>query len=173
MNSDEIRNRIRNVPDFPAKGIVFKDITPILSDAKCFQSIVAMMADQIRPLAPAKLAGIESRGFILAAALAQKMGVGLVLIRKKGKLPWKTLQQSYDLEYGSDTLEVHADSFQPGERVVVVDDVLATGGTAAAALKLCEAAGARAVGLSILIELQFLEGRKKLADRSIVSVMEF
>lgn len=173
MSVEELRKAIRDIPDFPTKGVVFKDITPVLGSPRLFRRLVQEMAAEIAPLKLSKLAGIESRGFILASALAYELQCGLVLVRKKRKLPWKTLQESYDLEYGSDVIEIHEDSFQKNESVVVVDDVLATGGTALGALKLCERAGARVLGLSVLIELEFLRGRARLDPLSVKSLIRY
>ena len=153
---------IRDVPDFPTPGIVFKDITPLLADASAFAAAVAEICRPHRDPVPDKVAGIEARGFILGAPVAQALGVGFVPVRKKGKLPGDVVAASYDLEYGSATIEVTADAFAPGDRVLVVDDVLATGGTAAATIDLVRRCGAEVVGLSVLIELTFLPGRAAL-----------
>jgi adenine phosphoribosyltransferase len=166
----EIEAKIRNVPDFPKPGILFKDITPILSDAKAFESLIMHLCEQVPPQAT-KLVAIESRGFILGAAMAQRLGLGLVLIRKPGKLPYATLSHSYDLEYGKDTLQIHVDSLGTDDRVCVVDDVLATGGTAQAAEILSNETGAKVIGFSFMIELAVLGGRAKLKApaRSLIS----
>ncbi|GIH22930.1 adenine phosphoribosyltransferase [Acrocarpospora phusangensis] len=161
---------IRDVPDYPKPGILFKDITPLLADHAAFTQVVDGLA---AGYAFDKVVGIEARGFILAAPVAIRCAAGFVPIRKKGKLPAETISASYDLEYGSATVEVHADAFAPGERVLVVDDVLATGGTAAAAVDLVRRAGAQVVAVSFLMELSFLAGREKLAGldvRSLVTV---
>lgn len=155
---------IRDVPDFPKPGVVFKDITPLLADANGFAAAVAAMADPWRNVAIDAIAGIESRGFILGAALAGVLGVGFVPVRKPGKLPATTLGVDYALEYGSDRLEIHADAVAPGARVLLVDDVLATGGTLAAARDLIEKLDARVVGAALLMELCFLEGRRRWRD---------
>jgi adenine phosphoribosyltransferase len=154
---------IRDVPDFPTPGIVFKDITPLLADASAFAAAVAEICRPHRSPVPDKVAGIEARGFILGAPVAQALGVGFVPVRKKGKLPGDVVAASYDLEYGSATIEVTADAFAPGDRVLVVDDVLATGGTAAATIDLVRRCGAEVVGLAVLIELTFLPGRAALS----------
>jgi adenine phosphoribosyltransferase len=162
---------VRDVPDYPSPGILFKDITPVLADSGAFAAVVDALVDQhdARAGGPAdapgridKVVGIEARGFILAAPVAYHLGAGFVPMRKKGKLPYDTFQSSYDLEYGSATIEVHRDAFRPGERVLVVDDVLATGGTAAAAIDLIGQCGAHLAGLSFLLELTALGGRAKL-----------
>ncbi|MFI6505543.1 adenine phosphoribosyltransferase [Nonomuraea typhae] len=150
---------IRDVPDYPKPGILFKDITPLLGDATAFAAVV----DELAGLAEVdKIVGIEARGFILAAPVAYRGGSGFVPVRKKGKLPAETLEESYDLEYGSAAIEVHRDAFAPGDRVLIVDDVLATGGTAAATVELVRRAGAEVVGVAVLMELAFLKGRERL-----------
>lgn len=159
--------RIRDVPDYPKPGVLFKDITPILADAELFPRMVDELARPWRsdgdgPPAVDKVVGIEARGFILAAPVALALGVGFVPVRKQGKLPAETYSESYSLEYGEETLEMHCDAFGPGERAVIVDDVLATGGTAAATSRLVERAGGSVVGLGVLLELTFLEARKRL-----------
>jgi adenine phosphoribosyltransferase len=162
-----LRSRIVDVPDFPTPGVVFKDISPLLADHVAFAAAVdAIVAHWRGPDLSGtvdKVVGIEARGFILAAPVAYHFGAGFVPVRKPGKLPGPTHETSYDLEYGSNVLQVHRDAFEPGDRVLVVDDVLATGGTAAAAARLVEQAGAQVVGLSVLLELTFLSGRKALA----------
>ncbi|MBE3013866.1 adenine phosphoribosyltransferase [Microbispora sp. NEAU-D428] len=150
---------IRDVPDYPKPGILFKDITPLLADHAAFTQVVHELGDG---LAFDKVIGIEARGFILAAPVAYRSGAGFVPVRKKGKLPADTYEASYDLEYGSATIEVHADAFDPGDRVLIVDDVLATGGTARAAVELVGRTGAEVVAVSFLMELSFLSGRDRL-----------
>lgn len=150
---------IRDVPDYPKPGILFKDITPLLADHAAFTQVVDELGDG---LAFDKVVGIEARGFILAAPVAYRSGAGFVPVRKKGKLPADTYEASYDLEYGSATIEVHADAFDPGDRVLIVDDVLATGGTARAAVELVRRTGAEVVAVSFLMELSFLSGRDRL-----------
>ncbi|WP_424531497.1 adenine phosphoribosyltransferase [Sphaerisporangium viridialbum] len=156
-----ILSRIRDVPGYPQPGVVFKDITPLLGDHAAFSAVVDALADE---LDVDKVVGIEARGFILAAPVACKAGAGFVPVRKKGKLPAATLEASYDLEYGSAVIEVHRDAFAPGDRVLIVDDVLATGGTARATVELVSRAGAEVVGVSVLMELAFLKGRDRLGD---------
>jgi adenine phosphoribosyltransferase len=156
-----IADRIRDVPDYPQPGIVFKDITPLLGDGAAFAAVVDALASGHGPID--KVAGIEARGFILAAPVATRLGSGFVPVRKAGKLPAATYRQDYQLEYGTATIEVHTDAFSPGDRVLVVDDVLATGGTALATAELVRRAGADVVGVSVLLELSFLGGRAKLA----------
>lgn len=155
-------SHIRDVPDYPKPGIVFKDITPLLAHGPSFKAVIDALAAGVAPLAPTQIVAIESRGFILGAALAHALGLGLTIVRKPGKLPRDTRRASYALEYGSDTLEMHLDALGPDDRAVIVDDVLATGGTAAAVAELVAASGARLAGLAFLMELGFLPGRAKL-----------
>jgi len=159
-----IRGRVRDVPDYPKPGVLFKDITPLLADHTAFAAVVDAVVAYYGRGTIDKVAGIEARGFILAAPVAYHFGAGFVPVRKAGKLPAETYAQTYDLEYGSETLELHADAFAPGERVLVVDDVLATGGTARATADLVRQAGGEVAGLSFLMELSFLSGRDKLGD---------
>ncbi len=160
---------IRDVPDYPKPGILFKDITPLLHDATAFKAAVSAIAAQAGPVD--KVAGLEARGFLLAAPVALELGAGLVPVRKSGKLPSATYTETYDLEYGTATIEVHRDAFDPGDRVLIVDDVLATGGTAQAAVSLVNKSGAEVAGLSVLMELTFLNGRDRLADLPIHSLV--
>ncbi|HYV49468.1 MAG TPA: adenine phosphoribosyltransferase [Myxococcaceae bacterium] len=162
--TDAIRARIRDIPDFPKKGINFKDITPLLADGPLFRSAIEGMLQPWRGEQIHKVVGIESRGFVFAAPMALAMGAGLILVRKPGKLPWKTVREEYALEYGSDTLELHEDALTGGERTLIVDDVLATGGTAAAVGRLVKRLGGDLVGYSFLSELTFLQGAQKLGD---------
>ena len=159
---DTLRSAVRDVPDFPSPGIIFKDITPMLSDGALFKLTIDAMTDTVAASGVTKIVGIDARGFIFAAAVADRLGCGFIPVRKKGKLPWKTEGASYDLEYGSNNIEIHADAVLPGERVWLVDDVLATGGTAAAAAGLIQRLGGDLAGMTFLIELGFLEGRKLL-----------
>jgi adenine phosphoribosyltransferase len=170
---EKLKRTIRDVPDFPKPGILFKDITPILGDSTLFLETVDALADPFRDIRVSKILGIESRGFIFGPCLAYQLKAGFVPARKPGKLPWETLRETYALEYGSDSLEIHRDAFRPGERVLVVDDLLATGGTASAAIRLVEKAGADVVGVAFVIELEFLGGRGKLPDRRIHSLVRY
>ena len=171
--TDLIVAHVRDVPDYPQPGVVFKDITPLLADAKAFNEVIDGLASTFGSGTGYvdKVAGIEARGFILAAPVACRVGAGFVPVRKKGKLPAATFAQEYELEYGSATLEVHQDAFAPGERVLIIDDVLATGGTARATANLVSQAGGTVVGIAFLMELSFLSGRDKLPDLEIRSLL--
>jgi adenine phosphoribosyltransferase len=173
VNSSELALAIRNVPDFPKPGIQFKDITPILADARLFEGAIHLLAEPLRVGDVDKVIGIDARGFIFGAAVALRLGAGFVPVRKKGKLPWATHEQSYDLEYGSSCVAIHTDAIAPGERVLLVDDLLATGGTAAAALKLVERLGARVLGVRFVIELAALDGRARLGSHLISSLVTY
>jgi adenine phosphoribosyltransferase len=166
---------VRDVPDFPEPGVVFKDITPLLADHEAFSSVVEALADAGRGVDGAtvvdKVVGMEARGFILGAPVALSLGAGFVPVRKPGKLPLQAHAVSYDLEYGSATLELHRDAIAPGERVLLVDDVLATGGTMAAACELVEACGGEAIGVAVLMELSFLPGREAIGDLPLTVLM--
>jgi adenine phosphoribosyltransferase len=164
---------IRDVPDFPKPGILFKDITPLLQDAGAFHSCIDQLAALVSPSSYDLVCGIESRGFLFGAPLAQRVNKGFVPIRKPGKLPYKTVSQSYDLEYGTDKIEIHADAIRKGQRVLVVDDVLATGGTMDAAVKLVHAMGGQVAGCSVVIELLFLSGRKRLETVPVHSLVKY
>ena len=159
---EDIKEYIRDVNDFPKKGIIFKDITPALADGKCFKSIINAFYERFKDEHIDKIAAIESRGFILAAPLADRLGCGLVLLRKPGKLPYTAIKESYDLEYGSASLELHVDAVKNGEKILLIDDLLATGGTMEAACKLIQKSGGKIVASSFLIELNFCKGREKL-----------
>jgi adenine phosphoribosyltransferase len=169
----ELQSFIRDVPDFPKPGILFKDITPMLGNAGAFAGCLELLATALAPYRPAYLAGIESRGFIFASALANKLGVGFVPMRKPGKLPWRTKRQSYALEYGTDAIEIHEDAVPAGARVAVVDDLLATGGTANAAIQLLRGCGAEVVAAAFVIELGFLQGRQRLELPQVVSLISY
>ncbi len=173
MSFDRVRAAIRDIPDFPKPGILFKDITPVLADPVLFRYVVDALAARHRAGGVTKVAVVESRGFLFGSAVAYALGVGLVPIRKKGKLPYQTVEQSYDLEYGKATLEIHEDAFRAGDRVVLIDDLLATGGTARAAADLIEKLGAVVVELDFLVELAFLKGRDKLTRFNIFAPVVF
>ena len=168
-----LEDYIRDIKDFPKPGIVYKDITPLLQNPKAMREAVARFLEEIGTAEIDKVVGIESRGFFFATLLAEKLNAGFVPIRKPGKLPFKTLRESYSLEYGEDTLEIHSDAIKPGERVVIHDDVLATGGTAAAACKLIEKMGGEIIQCNFLMDLAFLNGKEKLTPNKIVSLFTF
>jgi adenine phosphoribosyltransferase len=170
---DRLRALIRDVPDFPQQGIVFKDITPLLADEVAFSSVIDMVVVHFGRGNVDKVVGIEARGFILASPVAYHFGAGFVPVRKAGKLPWESESEQYELEYGTETLEIHKDAFKPGERVLIVDDVLATGGTARATAKLVERLGGTVVGIACLIELGFLHGRKAIEDYDFFALITF
>ncbi len=169
----EIEQAIRNVPDFPKPGIQFKDITPVLADGRLLESTIDLLIAKHRHQQVQKVVGIDARGFIFGAAAAVKLGAGFIPVRKKGKLPWATHEQSYELEYGSATVAIHTDAVLPGERVLLVDDLLATGGTAAAAVRLLEKLGARILGVNFVIELAFLNGRQRLAECPVEALIRY
>ncbi len=171
--ADQLRRAVRDVADFPKPGIVFKDITPILADPKLFHESITLLSRAADGHQIDKVVGIDARGFIFAAAVADRLRAGFVPIRKKGKLPWKTRQTAYSLEYGEAVVELHEDAVKPGETVLLVDDLLATGGTAAAAAQLLDELGARLVGIAFLIELGFLNGRSKLTRHPIHSILTY
>ncbi len=170
---DWLADHIRDVPDFPRPGIVFRDITPLLADAVAFATTVDALVEQVGDRRVDKVLGIEARGFIVAAPVAYRLSAGFVPVRKAGKLPGPVEAQGYQLEYGTDHLEIHSDGLAPGEQVLVVDDVLATGGTAAAVAGLVEKLGASVAGLSFVIELDFLEGRSRLPGREVMSLLHY
>lgn len=173
MRLREIRDFIRDVPDFPRPGIVFKDITPLIEDGQAFHTAVDLLADATGPLNYHRILSAEARGFVFGTALAYHSGKGLILARKPNKLPRKTISATYDLEYGTDVLEIHADSIQPESRILVVDDLLATGGTARAMCQLVEKAGGVVAGVAVLIELGFLGGREKLKPYKVISQLRY
>jgi adenine phosphoribosyltransferase len=170
---DSIKNAIREVPDFPKKGILFYDITTVLQDGEIFRQAVDAFAEQFADQQIDVIVGVESRGFIFASALAYKTGTGLVIVRKPGKLPYKTYQETYELEYGTDTLEIHQDAIQPGQKVLIVDDLLATGGTVKATADLLKNFDAEIVGIGFLIELAFLNGNDKLQGYNVKSLITY
>ena len=169
----DLEAAIRNVPDFPQPGIQFKDITPVLGDARLFAGAIDLMAARHADAGIDACVGIDARGFIFAAAAAKQLGTGFVPVRKKGKLPWKTHEESYSLEYGEATVAIHQDALQPGTRVLLLDDLLATGGTAAAAVSLLKKIGAEIVEIGFLIELGFLNGREKMNGAPINSLITY
>src|SRR5664280_1787927 len=169
----DIERAIRNIPDFPKTGIQFKDITPVLADARLFSGSIDLLTERFKPGAVDAVVGIDARGFIFAAAAAVKLQAGFIPVRKKGKLPYRTLEQEYDLEYGTAAVAIHVDALKPGSRVLLIDDLLATGGTAAAAASLVRGLGARILEISFLIELGFLNGRQKLKDYPVRSLIVY
>ncbi len=176
VNSGWPESLIRDIPDFPTPGILFKDITPLLDDAEAFRWAADEMADRFSDTQADRVVGVEARGFILGAAVAYRLGLGFVPVRKPGKLPYNTRAVDYQLEYGTASLEAHTDALSPGQRALIVDDVLATGGTAAAAVELVSSAGAAVAGVAFLIELGFLSGREKIevdADCPVISLFCF
>ena len=170
---NNLKSKIRDVPDFPKPGVVFRDITPLLADAQAFRSALDLLGDRYQGQGVDVVVGVEARGFIVGSALAYKLGAGHVIIRKAGKLPFKTHRAIYQLEYGTDTLEIHEDAFHPGARVLIADDVLATGGTVAAAIDLVKKVGGEILELAFLVELTFLKGREKIQDYPIFSVIKY
>lgn len=173
MHIQEITGLIRDVPDFPKPGILFKDITPLLGHGEGFSSCIDLLAEMIEPHRPDALVGIESRGFIFGAALAVRMGLPLQLVRKVGKLPYKKVGVSYDLEYGSDRVEMHSDAIERGKRYAVIDDLIATGGTAAASAELVEMERGVVACLAFVIELKDLDGRSRLGQRPVEALLSF
>ena len=164
---------IRDIPDFPEPGIMFKDITPLLGDHNGLQIAVGALVDHYRDQDVTLVAGIESRGFIFATPIALRLGAGFVPIRKPGKLPYDTVREEYELEYGTDALELHRDAVAPGDRVVIIDDVLATGGTAVTAAKLIEHLGATVIGIGVMVELGYLGGRQRLDGYELISLVQY
>ena len=172
-DADWLKGCIRDVADFPTPGIVFRDLTPLLGDPEALRVTIDALADAYEGRRIAKVVGVEARGFILAAPVAYRLGAGFVPVRKPGKLPWRTESEQYTLEYGVDSLEMHGDALAPGEDVLIVDDVIATGGTAKATVRLVERAGATVVGLVFAVELTYLAGREKLDGYDVVSLVTY
>ncbi|MGH7472585.1 MAG: adenine phosphoribosyltransferase [Candidatus Methylomirabilales bacterium] len=170
---DILKGKIRDIPDFPKPGVVFKDITPLLADSQAFRAALDLLGDRYRDRGIQVVVGVEARGFIIGSALAYKLGAGHVLIRKAGKLPFRTYRAAYQLEYGTDTLEIHEDALEPGTRVLIADDVLATGGTVGAAIDLVNKLGGEIVEIAFLVELTFLKGREKLAEYPLFSLIQY
>lgn len=170
---EELKKYIRDVPDFPKKGVIFKDITTLLKEGKIFKKAVDLLARKLEEKKIDKIVSMESRGFIFGGALAYKLGCGFVPVRKKGKLPWDRISVIYDLEYGTDTLEIHQDAIKEGEKTLILDDVLATGGTAGGVAELVEKLGGKVVACAFLIELTFLKGRDKLKNYEIYSLLKY
>jgi adenine phosphoribosyltransferase len=173
MSSVDLRAKVRDVPDFPKEGIVFKDLMPLIADRTAFRESIDLLAEWARPREPDVILGAEARGFIFGGALAYVLDCGFVPARKPGKLPWETVEATYELEYGTDTLEVHADAIGAGSRVIVLDDVLATGGTAKAKIELVEKLGGEVVGALFVVELTFLHGRDRLAGYDVHALIDY
>jgi adenine phosphoribosyltransferase len=175
MGSDAawLKEHIRDIPDFPKPGVMFKDITPLLSDGAAYRATIDALCEPFEGRPIDKVLGIEARGFIIAAPIAYRLNAGFVPVRKAGKLPWEIEKEEYALEYGTDLLEIHRDAVRPGERALLIDDVMATGGTAAATIRLVETLGGEIVGLGFVIELAFLGGRAKLAGREAISLLTY
>ena len=169
----DLKKYIRDVPNFPKPGIVFKDITPLLASPEAFGEAVEALAERFRPSSPQIVVGAEARGFLLGPCVAQKLGVGFAPVRKPGKLPYKTISKSYQLEYGTDTIQMHRDAIRPGMRVLLIDDLLATGGTMAAAAELVEELKGEVVGCGFIIELGFLKGRRKLSGYDTFALINY
>lgn len=169
----DIKNFIRDIPDFPKPGILFKDITPLLQDPSAFQASVDQLIEQVDKKGCEAIVGIESRGFIFGAAMALQMGIGFIPVRKPGKLPYETISASYELEYGTDSIEIHKDALKKGQKVVIVDDLLATGGTMEACCRLVEGIGAEISSCNFVVELSFLNGREKLKGYNLKSLITF
>ncbi|MDI6791728.1 MAG: adenine phosphoribosyltransferase [bacterium] len=169
----DLKDFIRDIPDFPKEGILFKDITPLWQDPAAFRQAIDTLIDRFKDERVEIIIGAEARGFIIGAPMAYQLGTGLIPVRKPGKLPYKTISASYDLEYGTDSLEMHVDAVSPGQRVLIVDDLLATGGTAKALVELVEKAGAKVIGIAFLVELTFLYGRDKLEGYEVFSLMQY
>jgi len=170
---EELKKIIRDIKDFPKEGIIFKDITTLLSDGRSFHRMIDLIAHRYIGMHIDQVVGVEARGFILGSALAYKLGIGVTLVRKPGKLPHKVSEVTYDLEYGTDTLQIHEDAFKKGDKVIIADDLLATGGTVSAVVKLVEALGAEIVECAFIAELDFLEGRKRLPEGKVFSLLNF
>lgn len=168
-----LKEYVRDVADFPTPGVTFKDLTPLLADGAALRFVVDALADHFVGMAPTKVVGIEARGFVVAAPVAVALGAGFVPVRKRGKLPWRTESACYALEYGTDALEVHADAVGPRDTVVIVDDVIATGGTAEATVTLVERLGAAVAGLGFVVELRFLDGRSRLSGRDVAALISY
>ncbi|MHC1697339.1 MAG: adenine phosphoribosyltransferase [Geobacteraceae bacterium] len=170
---EDLKSIIRDIPDFPKKGIIFKDITTLLADAPSYQRMVDLLSHRYVGKKIDKVVGVEARGFIIGAALAYKLGAGVVLVRKPGKLPGETVKKSYELEYGSDTLEIHVDAIKKGERILIADDLLATGGTISAVVELVNGMGGEIVECCFMAELAFLDGRKRLPEDKVFSLLTY
>lgn len=170
---EDLKTIIRDIPDFPKQGILFKDITTLLADAGSYQKMIDLLSHRYTGQKIDKVVGVEARGFIIGAALAYKLGAGIVLVRKPGKLPSETFRKSYELEYGTDTLEIHTDAIRKGERILIADDLLATGGTVSAVVDMVNEMGGELVDCCFMVELEFLNGRKRLPEGKVFSLLQF
>jgi len=170
---EKLRTQVRDIPDYPTVGVIFRDITPLLGDSTAFTAAVDGLVAEFSDVTVDRVVGVESRGFIFGAAVAYRIGAGFVPVRKPGKLPWAVVREEYELEYGTDKLEIHRDAIHPGERILIVDDVLATGGTAAATATLVETLGGTIAGLGFLLELDALDGRSRLGERTVRSLLHY
>ncbi len=173
MDVKNLKEKVREIPDWPQKGVNFKDITPLLEDADYFKFAIDGLAEFFRNKGVEKIVGIDARGFLLASAVAYKLGAGIAIVRKKGKLPYETIVREYELEYGNNVIEMHKDAIRPKEKVIIIDDVLATGGTAKATADLVEELGGDIVGIGFLINLTFLKGKEKLSEYNVFSLIEY
>ena len=173
MNNSLLEKSIRNIPDFPKSGILFRDVTTLMQDKYAFKKAVDLLSKEYKGKGFDKVVGIEARGFIFGAAVANKIGAGFVPVRKKGKLPYKTISATYELEYGTDTLEIHKDAIKPGEKVLIIDDLLATGGTVKAVTELVNQLAGKILGIGFVIELVYLKGKEKLKDYPVFSLVKF
>lgn len=173
MDHGSLRTYVRDIADYPKEGVTFRDITPLLGDAGTFAQAVSGIVDEFQGVAVDRVVGVEARGFIFGAAVAYRIGAGFVPVRKPGKLPWAVVREEYELEYGTDKLEIHRDAIHPGERILIIDDVLATGGTAAATATLVETLGGVIAGLGFLLELEDLGGRTRIGDRPVRSLLKY
>jgi adenine phosphoribosyltransferase len=173
MNLEDLKGRIRNIPDFPIKGVIFRDISTLIRNPEAYRFTINHLYERYKDKKLDLLVGIESRGFIFGGALADRLGIGFIPARKPGKLPWQTVEESYDLEYGKATLQIHADAIEKGQKVLILDDLLATGGTLGATVKLVERLGGIIEEIAIIIELTFLNGRSKLPGKNIYSLVQY
>jgi len=173
MNAENLKEKIREIPDWPKKGVNFKDITPLLEDADYFRFVIDGLTGLFQNKGVEKVVGIDARGFLLASGVAYKLGAGVAIVRKKGKLPYETIIREYELEYGKNVIEMHKDAVKPKEKVIIIDDVLATGGTAKATADLVEELGGDIVGIGFLIDLTFLKGKEKLSEYNVYSLIQY
>jgi len=173
LKANDLKSRIRNVPDFPVRGVIFRDITTLINDAEAFRFVIDHLRDRYHDKDIDRIVGVESRGFIFGGALADRLKCGIVIARKPGKLPGRTIEESYDLEYGKASLQIHVDSIKPGEKILIIDDLLASGGTLAAATRLVERLGGKIAEIAVIIELTFLNGRKRLGKQAVHSIVSY